>query len=127
MITKVQIQYETATSIIYGAKAAYPHEIIFLLRGKIKDTTLFVTSIIIPPFASGNGNSARFPLGTLPIDFSIAGTVHSHPSGVLEPSMVDLNSFYGKIMAIVAYPYDLRSNLAFFDAQGEKIFHEIVE
>ena len=45
--------------------------------------------------------SSHFNPYFLPIDFSIIGTVHSHPSGVLKPSIADLNHGYGKIMLIM--------------------------
>jgi len=50
---------------------------------------------------------ALFKLHMLPIDFSIVGTVHSHPSGFPLPSHADLEFFdkYGRIHIIVASPF----------------------
>ncbi|MGC8998744.1 MAG: hypothetical protein ACP5JW_05025 [Candidatus Bathyarchaeia archaeon] len=56
----------------------------------------------------------------LPIDFSLIGTGHSHPSGNLSPSPVDLNNFLGSILMLVAYPYTDK-NIAVYNHNGEKL------
>jgi proteasome lid subunit RPN8/RPN11 len=56
----------------------------------------------------------------LPIDFSIIGTAHSHPSGRVHPSIGDLHNFYGRVMVIMGKPYK-SSNVAAFTKQGENI------
>jgi len=63
----------------------------------------------------------------LPLDFSIVGTAHSHPSGVLMPSTSDLNNFYGRIMIIVAYPYKSEADLIVIDRRGERLNYELIE
>jgi len=63
----------------------------------------------------------------LPIDLSIIGTAHSHPSGVLKPSITDLNKFYGRIMIIAAYPYRTEKDLAVFDGEGKRIGYKIID
>ena len=57
----------------------------------------------------------------IPFDLSILGVVHFHPSGALKPSVYDLNHFYGKIMMIVAYPYQSVEDVAIFDREGQKV------
>jgi len=73
----------------------------------------------------GSGFS-NFPMYMLPIDFSIVGTVHSHPSGTLKPSTTDLNHFYGKIMVITAYPFRSERDIIVLDGEGNTISFEIV-
>jgi len=62
----------------------------------------------------------------LPIDFSIIGTAHSHPSGVLRPSPADMNRFYGRIMIIAAYPYRSERDIAVFNGEGKTVQYEII-
>jgi proteasome lid subunit RPN8/RPN11 len=58
-------------------------------------------------------------------DFSLMGTVHSHPSGNNSPSHVDLNYFFGRILMIVGYPYEGKDCIAAYDSNGDKIPIEI--
>ncbi|HDM67425.1 MAG TPA: hypothetical protein ENG62_03470, partial [Thermoplasmatales archaeon] len=61
---------------------------------------------LLPGTISGDAH-AIFRLHMRPIDFSIVGTVHSHPSTSWYPSEADLQLFrkYGRIHIIVAYPF----------------------
>jgi proteasome lid subunit RPN8/RPN11 len=63
----------------------------------------------------------------LPIDFSIIGSVHSHPSGVARPSVEDLNRSFGKIMMIVAYPFIGKNNVTVYNSSGEQIDLKLAE
>ena len=63
----------------------------------------------------------------LPIDFSVVGTAHSHPSGILRPSVEDLNNFYGRIMVIAAFPYETEQDIIAFDGKGNQIRFRISE
>jgi proteasome lid subunit RPN8/RPN11 len=62
----------------------------------------------------------------LPIDFSIIGVAHSHPSGALKPSTTDLNKFYGRIMVIIAYPYQTQQDIAVFNREGKPLKYEVL-
>lgn len=57
----------------------------------------------------------------LPIDFSIVGTVHSHPPGSLTPSVGDLNHSFGRLILIVASPYESQENMAAYNREGKKL------
>lgn len=114
----LRIPGEILDSIQSFARANHPNEVILLLRGDSKKQTYTVTEFLHPPFARGNPQSASFPSYMLPIDFTIIGTVHSHPSGRLTPSTRDFHSFYGKIMAIIGPPYT-RGAVAAFTKSGE--------
>ncbi|MBS7610063.1 hypothetical protein KEJ19_05805 [Candidatus Bathyarchaeota archaeon] len=80
-----------------------------------------IEEALIPPFAIHGMGFSEFHRQILPMDFSIIGTAHSHPS------IRDLNSFYGRIMLIMAYPYDSQESLAVFDAKGKLLNYEIVD
>src|SRR2546422_9524610 len=66
-----------------------------------------ITELILVPGTVSGKRHAIFQLHTLPADFSVVGTVHSHPSGVYEPSDEDLALFnkFGGIHIITGYPY----------------------
>jgi len=59
------------------------------------------------------------------MDFSIIGTAHSHPSGSLKPSVEDQNHSIGKIIVIVAFPYQGKESVAVYNREGEKISLEV--
>ena len=126
MIRQVQFESPVADSILSYALGAYPREGILIMRGKVKGDILLVDNLLIPPLATHGLGFSGFPRGMIPFDLSIMGIVHSHPSGALIPSVQDLNHFYGKIMAITAYPFRSYSDIAVFNNQGDKIQFEIV-
>ncbi|MDH5448023.1 MAG: Mov34/MPN/PAD-1 family protein [Candidatus Bathyarchaeota archaeon] len=123
----VQIKYSIFNSILESARTAYPRETILLLRGKIRKDRIEITDLVIPPLATHGKGFSSFPPYMLPIDFSLIGTVHSHPSSVSKPSMEDLNHSFGRIMMIVAYPFVGKENVAVYNRSGEKIVLQLTE
>lgn len=73
---------------------------------------------LLPGTISGNAH-AVFQFHMLPSDFSVVGTVHSHPSGNFSPSEADLQLFshFGGIHIIVGRPYTEASWRA-YDSRG---------
>jgi proteasome lid subunit RPN8/RPN11 len=114
-------------SILQYARANHPSEAILLLNGKTTKAGTRIDGVEIPPLAVHGRGFSSFPLQTLPIDFSVVGTAHSHPSGVLQPSVQDLNNFYGRVMVIAASPYESANNLAVFNSKGEQIRYRVAE
>jgi proteasome lid subunit RPN8/RPN11 len=114
-------------SVLTYSKTAYPNEGILLLSGKNSKDKLVVDCVEIPPLAVHGSGFSNFPLYMLPIDLSIMGTAHSHPSGALRPSIPDLNNFYGRIMMIAAFPFDSEKDVAVFDGNGDRVPFTIVE
>jgi proteasome lid subunit RPN8/RPN11 len=104
----------------------YPRESILLLRGKVEKHKIIVNDTQIPPLATHGNTFSTFPVHMLPIDFSIMGIAHSHPSGALHPSVIDLNKFYGRIMLITAYPYQSEKDIAIFDREGKKMEFKVL-
>jgi proteasome lid subunit RPN8/RPN11 len=102
------------------AENNHPNEIIVLLRGKREGDNIHITEFLLPPFGFGGRGFASFPTHMLPIDFSIMGTAHSHPSGVLKPSTGDFHNFYGRVMMILGPPYDQPSVTA-YNKRGDQI------
>ena len=108
------------------AKDSHPKEFGGLLRvdDTLKDT--IIELVLLPGTISGDSH-AIFKLHMMPVDFSIVGTVHSHPSPSANPSEADLTLFrkHGKIHIISAYPYN-RTSFNGFNQKGEKIKIEII-
>jgi proteasome lid subunit RPN8/RPN11 len=117
----VSISLEILDAIFEGAKRLYPRETILLLRGKKRKDSIQVLDLVVPPFAAHGHGFADIPIHMLPSDFSIVGTVHSHPSGNILPSHVDLNHFFGRILMIVGFPFAGEKDVAVYDSNGEKL------
>ena len=120
-LREVVLTPEVLDSLLSYARMNHPREGILLLRGRAGKEKVFITGVLIPPFATKGRGFSSFPLHSLPIDFSVMGVAHSHPSGVLNPSTGDLNWMYGRVMIIIAYPYRVLADLAAFDREGRKI------
>jgi len=92
------------------AKDSHPYEFGGLLRvdDEFKDT---ITELVVLPGTVSGESHAIFKLHMKPVDFSIIGTVHSHPGPSSNPSKADLELFrkHGKIHVIVAAPYNYKS------------------
>jgi proteasome lid subunit RPN8/RPN11 len=123
---EVEISGKLIDIILENARAGFPQEKILLLRGKTKKGVIKITDVVIPPLATSGDGFSAFPASMLPMDFSIKGSVHSHPSGNLTPSIEDLNHFFGRVMMIVAHPFR-RENVAVFNDAGENIGIRLVE
>ena len=128
MIRLVRFQKSVADSILSYSIDSYPREAILLLRGKVTEQRdeILINEILIPPLSTHGRGFSSFPGIMLPMDLSVMGVSHSHPSGSLQPSIPDLNHFYGRIMVIAAYPFESYSDIGVFNTQGQRILHEIV-
>ena len=122
----VLIEQMVVDSILSYALLLHPREAVLLLRGKVDNHRILISDTQIPPLATHGNTFSTFPLHMLPIDFSIVGVAHSHPSGVLHPSVTDLNKFYGRIMVITVSPYQSEKNVAMFDREGKALKYDIV-
>ncbi len=122
----VFVERAVVDSILSYAQMLHPRESILLLKGKVDKHKLVVNDTQIPPLATHGNTFSAFPLHTLPIDFSVMGVAHSHPSGALRPSVTDLNKFYGRIMLITAYPYLSEKNMAIFDREGKPLKYVVI-
>jgi len=117
----VQLPREILEAIYAGAKQLYPRESFLLLRGKKRKDVIGITDLVLAPFAVHGEGFAHFNPYMLPGDFSLMGTVHSHPSGSILPSHVDLNYFFGRILMIVGYPFEGEACIAAYDSNGDKL------
>lgn len=110
------IRRRTLRMILEASKSQDPEEFGALLRA---EKGVIYELILLPGTISGHRH-AIFQFHNLPIDFTVVGTVHSHPSGVCLPSDADLDLFrrYGWVHIITCSPFD-RSSWSVFDGRGE--------
>jgi proteasome lid subunit RPN8/RPN11 len=108
------------------AKSEFPREFGGLLRVDPEEKTTINEIVLLPGTISGDAH-AIFRMHMLPIDFSIVGTVHSHPSYSAKPSSADLQLFgkHGKIHIICANPFTYDSWKA-YNHKGEEIILDII-
>jgi len=102
------------------ARDRHPREAVLLLRGRTAKEAITLTDYLFPPFATTDSISASYPIHMLPIDFSIVGTAHSHPSGSLDMSPTDMNNMYSRISIVIAHPYG-PGDVAAYNKQAERV------
>ena len=125
-VGSIKFEQTAADSILSYAMGAYPREGILLLRGKANKEELVVTDVVIPPLATHGRGFSGFSNIMLPMDLTVMGVAHSHPSGVLKPSVTDLNHFYGRIMVIAAFPFQSYDYMKVFNRNGDSLPFEVV-
>ena len=125
--TCVLVGEELLQAVFKGARRLYPREIVLLLRGEKKKNLVKISEVVVPPLATYGSGFANIPLHMLPMDFSVIGTVHSHPSGILTPSDADLNHIFGIVLMIVGFPFMDERNVAVYNRSGERLMLQITK
>lgn len=122
-----KITKDCLTLILESSKSNYPQEFGALLRVDTKEKTTIKEVVLLPGTISGDSH-AIFRLHMLPIDYSIVGTVHSHPSSIARPSSADLDLFnhFGRIHLIVGVTSVGTTSWKAFDLQGNEILVDII-
>lgn len=117
---------KNALEFILGVSGRiYPNEFAALLRG---NSEIIEEVLLIPGATFGKGfATTRFDMK--PIDYSIIGSVHSHPGKNFKPSRADIRFFgrIGFVHLIVRYPYRSIEDIAAYDRSGEKIELKVTE
>jgi proteasome lid subunit RPN8/RPN11 len=92
--------------VLEVSASSHPKE----FAGMLYETDQIITDVDVPITQSSNV-SAVMDLFTLPVNTHIVGSVHSHPSGGLQPSDADIRMFMqnGDYHIIVGYPYEITS------------------
>jgi len=118
------IKRETIEMILEASRDIHPNEFGAILRAEEG----VITEIMLLPGTLSGSRSAIFQLHMLPIDFTVVGTVHSHPSGSIGPSEADIALFqkFGYIHIITGVPFDKDSWRA-FDLYGEPLDLEVID
>ncbi len=121
---RVILTRQPADGIITYAKSCHPNEGILILQGKHKDNVTHITGLVIPPFSTHGPFYSGFSGYELPFDLSYIGTVHSHPSGSMRPSLEDLHNYFGVVSLIISHPYEYQT-ISAFDRSGNILGVEI--
>jgi len=119
-----KIRRGVLTLILESSRSSYPDEFGAFLRAKHR----IIYEIVLLPGTVSGSSSVVYNLMMKPIDFTIVGSVHSHPSGVPLPSQADLDMFSrtGDIHLIVAYPFNFDSWKA-YNRFGEEIDVKVID
>jgi proteasome lid subunit RPN8/RPN11 len=98
------IKKELIDLILEVSKDSFPNEFAGILRCEKG----VITEIMLLPGTISGGRSALLRLHMLPIDYTVVGTVHSHPGQSNHPSQGDLQLFgkFGYVHIITKVPYD---------------------
>jgi proteasome lid subunit RPN8/RPN11 len=100
--------------VLEVSASSHPKE----FAGMLYETDQIITDVDVPITQSSNVN-AVMDLFMLPVNIHIIGSVHSHPSGGIQPSDADIRMFMqnGDYHIIVGYPYEI-TNWACYDRIG---------
>jgi len=120
------IDHELLETLLEISKETHPNEFAAVLR---YDKSRGVINEFMPlPGTLSGETSATLRLDMLPIDYSVVGVVHSHPTpNSFFPSGADLFLFekFGHTHIIISYPYTMSSWRA-YDFAGNTIKLEVV-
>jgi len=110
-----------------AAREAHPNEYMGLLRGEdartlgLDEDGTVLSDVLVIPGTETNPVSATVKTNMVPNDLRAAGSIHSHPNGVLRPSDADLGTFgRNDVHIIMGAPYGPEDWRA-FDREGEPI------
>ena len=110
--------------LLEASKNTFPNEFLALLSENKKG---IISEFVLTPTIFGKTH-AIFRRDLMPIDKSIVGSYHSHPSNSAMPSKADLRVFSstGKIHLIAHYPFNFGAIKA-FDNNGKTIQLEVID
>ncbi len=120
------IDRELLQTLFEIAKESHPNEFAAVLR--FDKARGVITEFMPLPGTIAGEVSATLRLDMLPIDYSVVGIVHSHPTPYgFYPSEADLYLYekFGHTHIIIAYPYNMSSWRA-YDFAGNMIELEVV-
>jgi proteasome lid subunit RPN8/RPN11 len=127
MVAKmIYMSRDAVSGMLAYFKSLHPREGILLMRGRVKKDAIHVEQLILPPKPTLAEDFSSFSLYDLPLDLSILGIAHSHPNGVQQPSLEDLNNFYGRFMVIATYPYRSEADIGVFDREGNRVVFKVI-
>ena len=122
--TPTAITRRCLDSALACAASSFPNEFGGILRAEPPGT---ISELLLLPGTTVGRRHANFQLQMLPVDLSVAGTVHSHPSGALHPSEADVTLFrrWGRRHLILGRPFTEGSWRA-YDSNGREVSIAVV-
>lgn len=121
----MQIKKDALNFILGVSGEVYPNE----FGGMLREENDIITEVLIIPGTTFGDSFTSTPLYMLPIDFSIAGSIHSHPNSSFSPSREDLVFFgkTGKVHLIARYPYRDINDVAAYSKTGKRIPLHVID
>jgi proteasome lid subunit RPN8/RPN11 len=118
------IRKDLLSLLLQLGREQHPNEFAGLLR----EQDGVIEEIDLLPGTTSNEFSASLFLDMMPLDTHLAGSVHSHPNGVIFPSDADLGFFprTGRYHIIVGFPYE-EDDWRCFSASGTPVDIGVVE
>jgi proteasome lid subunit RPN8/RPN11 len=118
------IQKELISLLLQLGREQHPYE----FAGLLLEQDGVIEEINLLPGTTSNEHSAALFLDMMPLDTHLAGSVHSHPNGVIIPSDADLGFFprTGRYHIIVGFPYE-EGDWRCFSANGNMVDIGVVE
>jgi proteasome lid subunit RPN8/RPN11 len=122
-----KITKECLSLIFESSKSNFPQEFGALLRVDRVQKHTIIEVVLLPGTISGDAH-AIFRLHMLPVDYSIVGTVHSHPSSITRPSDADLDLFnhFGSIHIIIGVSVYGEVSWRAYDYTGQEASIDVV-
>ncbi len=119
----VNIKRDLLVGFLELCRIHHPKEFLGILK---IDNYVF-TEYIMPPGATTSRRSGVFFPSRLPMSRDYQGTIHSHPSGNLHPSLQDKNSIFKahKFHFIVGFPYTL-NNVKCYNRNGLELQFKVI-
>jgi proteasome lid subunit RPN8/RPN11 len=119
----VNIKKDLLEGFLALCRVHHPKEFL----GILKMEKYIFTEFILPPGAVSSRSSGVIFPSRLPISQDYQGTIHSHPSGNLHPSLQDLNSIFKrkKFHFIVGFPYNLYA-IKCYDRNGTELQFKVI-
>jgi proteasome lid subunit RPN8/RPN11 len=117
------IRKELISLLLEMGRESHPNEFVGVLR----ERDGILDEINLLPGTIGREDSASLFYDMMPLDTHVSGSAHSHPNGVLRPSLADVNFFprTGRYHLIIGYPYG-EDNWKCFTADGEPFDMDVI-
>lgn len=117
------IRQDTLSLLLQLGRESHPNEFVALLR----ERDGIVDEVDLLPGTVAGEDSASLLYDMMPLDTHLAGSAHSHPNGVLQPSDADVSFFprTGRYHLIIGYPYG-RRDWRCFTADGRPCSLEVI-
>jgi proteasome lid subunit RPN8/RPN11 len=117
------INKEALRMINESAIETFPNEFLAALKA---EEGVITELVVLPGTVQGDSHGIMHT-NMLPIDYSVVGTVHSHPGHYNRPSDADLQFFshFGGVHIITCLPFDETSWKA-YNSNGERVELKVV-
>lgn len=117
------IEREVLDLIIESARNAHPNE----FAGALRAEGGVITTVLLVPGTVQGSRHAILRMNELPIDRTVVGVVHSHPSNSARPSQADLMLFgqHGHTHIIIHHPYTVDTWLC-WNHRGERVKLDVI-